>query len=76
MIQSAIGSLTIIFNGVDAPKVYWKGINVIGVISMLVNTGGIDDRIVRFVVDNPLNNQEEILAEMLLSGISIKKVRK
>jgi len=74
--QSAIGSLSIIFNGVDAPNVHWKGVKVIGVISMLINTGGVDDRIVRFVVDNPLNNQEHILSEMISSGISIKKVRR
>ena len=68
--QTAKGSLTMVGLNTPAPKVFWNGELVPGIIAIRVDWE-LDEQRVRLRVNN---TNQAVYAEMLLAGIIIKKV--
>lgn len=75
MIQSPKGSLTILDAHTSAPKVYWNGVQIAGLVKLRVFDSTRDDEAgeVRLRVLKGLN-ATEILVAMRDAGIIVKEV--
>lgn len=68
--QTAQGSLVIVGVNTTTPKVFWKGTEVLGVVSVKVeNEVGDEQRVKLKVFDT---NQDDILSEMASENVIIK----
>jgi len=71
---SAQGSLTILNANTGAPQVYWNGVLLTDVKRVHLHSDEDENR-VKIVVASGIGEQEHLYAEMLISGIIVRKER-